>query len=153
MKPLRLVVSLLGAVVALVGTHVEAQEPGCCQPVVLRAPIVLDTSPASARIRPWPATTARVDARRATTSQAPLTALPNTSPLVLPPPPSIPVTSSAAIGCGQTSPGMKVNPVTSYRPITTSPAAPYQIGKGIFGQPKLYVPSQPVRNFLRYLSL
>jgi hypothetical protein len=43
---------------------------------------------------------------------------------------------------------------TTYRPLV--PIAPmpasYYVGRGILGQPTLYVPGQPVRNFLRYLS-
>jgi hypothetical protein len=27
------------------------------------------------------------------------------------------------------------------------------VGRGIFGQPKVYVPGQPIRNALRYLTL
>ena len=34
----------------------------------------------------------------------------------------------------------------------TVPAG-YVIGRGLIGQPKLYVPGQSVRNFLRYISL
>lgn len=45
-------------------------------------------------------------------------------------------------------------PVTAYRPLVpvAPPPAQYYLGRGLFGQPKLYVPEQPVRNFLRYLS-
>jgi len=45
-------------------------------------------------------------------------------------------------------------PVTTYRPVipVAPPPAQYYLGRGIFGQPKLYVPEQPVRNFLRYFS-
>ena len=44
------------------------------------------------------------------------------------------------------------------RPIVTVPPAPtvpegYVVGKGLIGQPKLYIPGQPVRNFLRYITL
>lgn len=43
--------------------------------------------------------------------------------------------------------------VNSYRPLVPQPVAPqYTIGKGILGQPTLYVPGQPVRNVLRWLS-
>jgi len=45
-------------------------------------------------------------------------------------------------------------PVVTFRPLL--PIAPepieYQIGRGILGQPKVYVPGQPLRNFLRYLT-
>ena len=36
-------------------------------------------------------------------------------------------------------------------PIRSMPAN-YVVGQGIIGQPKVYVPSQPVRNFIRYIS-
>jgi hypothetical protein len=44
--------------------------------------------------------------------------------------------------------------VVTYRPlIDLAPEAPTQyLGKGILGQPKVYVPNQPIRNLLRYLS-
>jgi hypothetical protein len=42
----------------------------------------------------------------------------------------------------------------NYRPVL--PLAPmpetYYAGQGILGQPKLYVPGQPIRNLLRYLG-
>jgi hypothetical protein len=45
-------------------------------------------------------------------------------------------------------------PVTTYKPLipVTPPPKRYYLGRGLFGQPKLYVPDQPVRNFLRYFS-
>ncbi len=45
-------------------------------------------------------------------------------------------------------------PVTAYKPLVpiTPPPKQYYLGRGLFGQPKLYVPDQPVRNFLRYFS-
>ncbi len=44
------------------------------------------------------------------------------------------------------------------RPTVVLPPAPtvpegYVVGRGLIGQPKLYKPGQPVRNFLRYISL
>jgi hypothetical protein len=47
-----------------------------------------------------------------------------------------------------------------YVPVTSVPAGvvpvitatPYRYGRGILGQPKVYVSGQPVRNALRYLS-
>lgn len=45
-------------------------------------------------------------------------------------------------------------PVVTYRPVidvAPMPPAVYT-GRGLLGQPKLYVPGQPVRNFFRYLS-
>lgn len=44
--------------------------------------------------------------------------------------------------------------IVTFRPLVDlAPEAPTQyLGKGIFGQPKVYVPNQPIRNMLRYLS-
>lgn len=49
---------------------------------------------------------------------------------------------------------IQVPPVVTYRPLVpvTPMPAQYYVGQGLLGQPKLYVPAQPVRNFLRYLS-
>jgi hypothetical protein len=49
-------------------------------------------------------------------------------------------------------------PVRVLRPTAIVPPAPsvpdgYVVGRGLIGQPKLYKPGQPVRNFLRYISL
>ena len=155
MKPFWFTPVFLAAILAIVTVPGRAQETGCCQPTILRAPIVLDSSPASARIQPWPVTTARFEAPESYAGQVSLPAgIPNTSRLVLPPPPTTPATPPAVIYRGQMTPDARVMPVTSYRPVTTSPAVPsYRIGTGIFGQPKLYVPNQPIRNFLRSLSL
>lgn len=42
----------------------------------------------------------------------------------------------------------------AYRPIVPLFAVPrsYQVGRGILGQAKIYVPGQPIRNALRYLT-
>jgi len=44
--------------------------------------------------------------------------------------------------------------VYAYRPIAPVIPMPGEVsvGRGIIGQPTVYVPGQPVRNFLRYLS-
>lgn len=46
-------------------------------------------------------------------------------------------------------------PTMTYKPLVPMMAVPqqYYFGRGIIGQPKLYVPGQPIRNVLRYLSL
>jgi hypothetical protein len=45
-------------------------------------------------------------------------------------------------------------PTVTYKPVVPLIAVPqqYYFGRGIVGQPKIYVPGQPIRNFLRYLS-
>ena len=47
-----------------------------------------------------------------------------------------------------------VAPPIGYRPLMALRPLPptYAVGRGILGQPKVYVPGQPVRNFVRYLS-
>ena len=39
-------------------------------------------------------------------------------------------------------------PIVALRPMPTG----YYVGRGIIGQPKLYVPGQPIRNFVRWLT-
>ena len=62
------------------------------------------------------------------------------------PRPLIPLSGQAIYG----------RPVITYRPVVAAPAAllpaEYRLGAGVFGQPKVYLPGQPVRNFLRSLS-
>ena len=45
-------------------------------------------------------------------------------------------------------------PSVPWRPIVNIRQMPnnYVVGQGIIGQPKVYVPSQPVRNFIRYIT-
>ncbi len=54
------------------------------------------------------------------------------------------------------SPAYATMPVASYRTLRPvgAPAVPsgYTLGRGLIGQPKLYRPGQPVRNFLRYIT-
>ena len=62
--------------------------------------------------------------------------------LFLPPPPP------------QTMVPVQVGPVVTYKPLVPVVPLPaqYYLGQGLLGQPKLYVPDQPLRNFLRYLT-
>ncbi|MFV1965651.1 MAG: hypothetical protein ACC628_09535 [Pirellulaceae bacterium] len=43
---------------------------------------------------------------------------------------------------------------TTYRPLwpVLSMPSSYYVGRGVLGQPKVYVPGQPIRNVLRYLT-
>lgn len=61
--------------------------------------------------------------------------------LLLPPPPQTIVTQRPLV---TSSPP---NPVAA-----PAPAPAYRVGRGLLGQPKLYVPSQPIRNALRFLT-
>ena len=62
--------------------------------------------------------------------------------LALPPPPPL------------TMVPVQVGPVVTYKPLVPMVPLPaqYYLGQGLLGQPKLYVPDQPLRNFLRYLT-
>lgn len=53
-------------------------------------------------------------------------------------------------------------PAVTYQPAAYQPAAygpqpagcsPYYVRRGLLGQPTVYVPGQPIRNFFRFLSL
>jgi hypothetical protein len=74
-----------------------------------------------------------------------------TPPVVTPPVVTLPPGSPIAVpGCCPA-----VTPATvSYRPLVAIAPMPcaYEVGRGILGQPKLYVPDQPVRNFFRWIS-
>ena len=43
-------------------------------------------------------------------------------------------------------------PVATYRPVVGATTFAPAVSTGLYGQPTLYVPGQPLRNFLRYLS-
>jgi hypothetical protein len=46
-------------------------------------------------------------------------------------------------------------PAAAYQPVAAPAAAgckPYYVGRGLLGQPKLYMPGQPVRNALRFIT-
>ncbi len=79
-----------------------------------------------------------------------------------------PVTVCRPVVCCPTAPPRTYAPQegtpprASYRPASPAPQVVYQpvvvsspryvLGRGILGQPKLYVDGQPVRNFLRWLT-
>ena len=75
------------------------------------------------------------------------------APLWLPPPPTPPLTPVVATSAG-TVVAVPAGPVVTYRPLLPVIPMPdqYYFGRGMLGQPKLYVPNQPLRNFVRYLS-
>jgi hypothetical protein len=69
---------------------------------------------------------------------------------------SVPAANAPALLNGYTVPYSVPPPpgAITYRPlvpIAQTPAS-YYMGRGILGQPKVYVPGQPVLNFFRYLS-
>jgi hypothetical protein len=72
-----------------------------------------------------------------------------------------PVTSAAYLAPAPYStpyatsvPYVSSSATTVYQPLVPIVSAPpsYYVGRGVIGQPKMYVPGQPIRNFFRYLS-
>ena len=67
--------------------------------------------------------------------------------------------SSRVTGYPETVTSFSPSPsVQVFRPVMTTPPVPsvpdgYVVGTGLIGQPKFYKPGQPVRNFLRYITL
>lgn len=96
------------------------------QPVVVSAPIVWPSNPVAADRPPV-----------LIMEPVPRTALPNRGRVYTPLP----------------HPGYA--PTVTYKPLVPLVPVPqqYYFGRGIVGQPKIYVPGQPIRNFLRYMSL
>lgn len=64
-----------------------------------------------------------------------------------------PLTNVQPLG-GAYNPYAVAGPSVPWRPIVNVRSMPenYVVGQGIIGQPKVYVPSQPLRNFLRYIT-
>ena len=55
---------------------------------------------------------------------------------------------------GYSQPVVVRSPTTVFRPLIPNYSMPsvLYLGQGFLGQPKVYVPGQPIRNALRYLS-
>ena len=56
--------------------------------------------------------------------------------------------------CDTAAPQLGVAAMSAYRPVVTLWRMPRDtyVSRGILGQPTVYVPGQPLRNFLRYIS-
>lgn len=71
----------------------------------------------------------------------------------------VPVTETrvipAPVAAVPVGPTITDAPNRVFRPLIplATPKPVYYFGQGLLGQPKLYVPGQPIRNVLRYLSL
>lgn len=65
---------------------------------------------------------------------------PSLKPVMLQPP--VPVNSAPRV--------LVLRPIIPLVP--PAPPSGYVVGRGLIGQPTLYLPGQPIRNFLRYLS-
>lgn len=70
--------------------------------------------------------------------------------------PCCPPTSQPTIGYAPASSATPVSsaPRAAYYPVAASQPVPtnYYVGRGVIGQPKVYVQGQPVRNVLRFLT-
>ena len=75
-----------------------------------------------------------------------------------PPPPTVYLPPEANASLAPTLSPTVVGPVISAppsrRPLLALRAVPvnYTVGRGLVGQPKVFVPGQPVRNFVRYFT-
>jgi len=72
--------------------------------------------------------------------------------LIMDPVPYAPIANKGQVCTPLPHPGYA--PTMTYRPLVPLMPVPgqYYVGRGVVGQPKVYVPGQPIRNFLRYLS-
>lgn len=88
-----------------------------------------------------------------TRASSPIAAAPITSAAYLAPAPiATPYSSSSPYV--SSVPYVSSPATTAYQPLVPIVSTPpsYYVGRGVIGQPKMYVPGQPIRNFLRYLT-
>lgn len=78
----------------------------------------------------------------------------NPGPLNYPPPGAVPGAYVPPTYTPDVAPGVYSTNNAGYSPLFSLGQENYnvQLGRGIIGQPTVYVPSQPFRNFIRYLS-
>lgn len=139
----------------------DAREPQRVEPIVLTTSPSCCQSPAALASEPMALLrghyTARVSTIRDSVDGVAV------SSQLQPLPASSPVCRNYTV-CSTPTPA---EPVTLYRPTLGGRAAPgtrilvppvqslrdgYVVGRGLIGQPKLYKPGQPIRNFLRFIS-
>jgi hypothetical protein len=117
---------------------------GCCDPspaTVKHLVAVRQPAPAAVDPPPWPTTTML--------NGATLTPAPPGASCCSPCAPTADSCYLPSVG------GVEgCSPCVAFRPILPLAAMPgaYYVGRGILGQPKLYVPGQPIRNALRWLT-
>jgi hypothetical protein len=82
-------------------------------------------------------------------NQFPVQQVVNPQPVVMNPQPLVNVQPGSPY-----NPYAVTAPSVPWRPIVNLRSMPenYVVGQGIIGQPKVYVPHQPVRNFIRYIT-
>jgi hypothetical protein len=151
------VLMLLGALAGV--TDAEEPNPFEVQPTVVAAPQAWASSPYDSSSSPGPATGPETLKWRAKRVPAPVDTGRLGEPTYgdrgdagrlreptygYPPPALVPLAGAR---------GMPP-PVVTYRPVLPAPTPPaaYYLGYGILGQPKVYLPGQPVQNFLRWLT-
>lgn len=65
--------------------------------------------------------------------------------------PALPPTTTAVVGAAPAAPIVQAG-LPPLLPLTRPAARPVFVSEGLLGQPVVYVPGQPVRNLLRYLT-
>jgi hypothetical protein len=152
---------MTGALMELVWLSTLAMGQGGLQPYEGRVPLVVPSgscvaasaAPAGAAVvGVVPGRPAGVYYPLVTTSYPPGTI----APTILPPsrPLAAPPASVSALPAVPAPVASGVPATFVYRPLLPVVPVPvdYYLGRGILGQPTVYVPGQPVRNFLRYLA-
>ncbi|MHB8953900.1 MAG: hypothetical protein ACYC4U_13100 [Pirellulaceae bacterium] len=136
--------------------RIEAQTYERVQPIVLTGS---PCGPSPARIAPQPTTLLRGVSYMSPSMSESIPPVSSASELVpLPMGPLGHVSAYASPSVDECCVFAPVVPLTDsvkvLRPtnVPTVPAG-YVLGQGLIGQPKLYKPGEPVRNFLRYISL
>jgi hypothetical protein len=115
-----------------VGREVSATASSLGSPTKVAPPTGIAGSPVPSYLVPR-ASAAPVDTR-------PLLGYPSHGTFVTPP--------TRVPGAGPAYPP----PVTVYRPVVPPPPGELELGRGVWGQPVLFRPGQPIRNFFRSLT-
>ncbi|MFI4873887.1 MAG: hypothetical protein ACIALR_01020 [Blastopirellula sp. JB062] len=115
-------------------------------------PRVITQSPTTNYAAPIPSTTA--SPASSGNPAACCSPAPTVAPATFSAPVSPPVVTQSPVITGPTvvsPPPVRFN--TTYRPVLPVAGIPadFSVGQGLYGQPKVYVDNQPVRNFFRYL--
>jgi hypothetical protein len=146
---------------AFQSAHVNAQT--LCRPIVLPVQTSSVVSPAVYHSRNLAPIVLTSDQAAADFAPQLLPAEPNAS--LQPIPSGAPITTSLNAPCGCAAAPPLSNrtvfyaspvppPVTTFRPVAVPRpvVGTFYMGRGIIGQPKLYVDGQPIRNVLRWLT-
>lgn len=142
--------------------------PSSQAPPTYLPPKVMNSAPSTTYSAPAPATTYAAPAPSTTTFAAPVPSAAGVRPAVCystpaqavapasyaAPAASTTIVTQSPVITGPTvvsPPPVRFN--TTYRPVLPVAGIPadFSVGQGIYGQPRVYVDDQPVRNFFRYI--